>query len=737
MSSSSSFWHGIHDTLEGRWKALVRSPWANRWLPEVRYLEGWELQEIAVLGAIGLLTSSWYTLRSERLRHERFQRKLQEEEEKEKDDENDNDETTTTKEQQEVLQRNGGGLLARVVGKQLFSPPVKRKKKDEGGGGGGGGETNDDGDNDDRKQAQWRWTSPSVLDSERDHRRLFSMPLDKSRDLARSLGFSVGSSWERRYQTLAMFSCSLAFVMPLFSLCFGTVLHFGFLLPYHVFLSGEYNNQSGGDSNNYVSFFQGILPDWYHPVWVAFLGLSTWAYLGWITLGDESPTRGSRRPWMRDRFGGWWSHACDYLPVVLVKTADLPAFSTTSKASGVISSRGTPARKTTITRSKANKYVLGYHPHGIIAVGAFCAFATDGARVLDLTKKHKDGNNNGDLPLRKSFLKLLDNSLRDPIPLSDKGDDDDDDDDDDSDDDDDDDGGGGDDAFDKAFAAGDSQKAPPKPPPPTEKTAAAEAPPARGFSTLFPDLDRRIVTLPINFRTPLLREYLLSMGAVTSEKETFRRYLGGGEFGRRKIRLPAPRAMVVVVGGAAESMLAHEGHTDLVLNHRRGFVREAILAGASLVPVIGFGETNLYTLYGDDDDDDDEDGGENGENGGAVPAVQKFVRKHFGFALPLFAGRSIFFRGLGVMPRRRPVVVVVGKPIPPPTLREIGGIDSYHQFHPRIDKKTDTPANEHGKILLEWHSRYVRELEELYREYKDAPWNGPGKRRQKSMKIVR
>ena len=48
--------------------------------------------------------------------------------------------------------------------------------------------------------------------------------------------------------------------------------------------------------------------------------------------------------------------------------------------------------------------------------------------------------------------------------------------------------------------------------------------------------------------------------------------------------------MVVVVGGAAESMLAHEGHIELVLKHRRGFVREAIMADASLVPVLGFGE---------------------------------------------------------------------------------------------------------------------------------------------------
>ena len=109
---------------------------------------------------------------------------------------------------------------------------------------------------------------------------------------------------------------------------------------------------------------------------------------------------------------------------------------------------------------------------------------------------------------------------------------------------------------------------------------------------------------------------------------------------------------------------------------------------------------------------------------------QKFARKSFGVAVPLFTGRSIFFKSLGVMPHRRPVVVVVGKPIAPPDLGNT-------IFAPKIDRKTDQPLNEHGKILIDWHAKYVEALEELYNEYKDAPWNSPGKLRQESMKIVR
>jgi hypothetical protein len=63
----------------------------------------------------------------------------------------------------------------------------------------------------------------------------------------------------------------------------------------------------------------------------------------------------------------------------------------------------------------------------------------------------------------------------------------------------------------------------------------------RGFSFLFPGIDRRVVTLPQNFKTPFLREYFRFMGAVDSDKATFRNILS------RK-----STALIVVVGGAAE-----------------------------------------------------------------------------------------------------------------------------------------------------------------------------------------
>lgn len=54
---------------------------------------------------------------------------------------------------------------------------------------------------------------------------------------------------------------------------------------------------------------------------------------------------------------------CDYFPLKLIKTADLP-----------------PTFKDNKDDSRTGpRYIFGYHPHGIGAIGAFATFATEGA----------------------------------------------------------------------------------------------------------------------------------------------------------------------------------------------------------------------------------------------------------------------------------------------------------------------------------------------------------------------
>ncbi|KAI0794243.1 DAGAT-domain-containing protein [Fomes fomentarius] len=90
----------------------------------------------------------------------------------------------------------------------------------------------------------------------------------------------------------------------------------------------------------FVFFFLLSFP----PLW-PFLA----AYWIWIAYIDKSPEHGGRlSPWFRS--SRFWRHFAEYYPASLVKTCDLP-----------------PDRP----------YVFGYHPHGIITIGAICTFATE------------------------------------------------------------------------------------------------------------------------------------------------------------------------------------------------------------------------------------------------------------------------------------------------------------------------------------------------------------------------
>lgn len=375
---------------------------------------------------------------------------------------------------------------------------------------------------------------------------------------------SVGTSTTRRRQSLAAFFLSLYFMIPATICAISASVYF---------------------------LFMGSM-----VVKALIICYFTFAF-----VLDTSPKAGSRRAFLRDM--KWiWSHACDFFPITLIKTAEL---------------------------DPNKSYVMGYHPHGIISVGAMCSFATEGAMTRSLVK--------------------------------------------------------------------------------TNKKATEEEKEMRGFSSLFPGIERRLVTLPTNFQTPLIREYILSMGCCDSSKETFRNVLArnGGK----------GNALVVVVGGAAESMLVHPGCMELMLKSRRGFVREAIIANASLVPVIAFGENDLYEVFELESH--------------WMRSVQERFKKLTGAALPIFKGRSIFFKDFGLMPQRKPIHVVVGAPLDPPPLTD----EQRSKFYPKFDRETKKAMNEDAKIVEELHNKYIDALEKLYAELKNAQWNEPGRNRLQSLKI--
>jgi 2-acylglycerol O-acyltransferase 2 len=125
---------------------------------------------------------------------------------------------------------------------------------------------------------------------------------------------------------------------------------------------------------------------------------------------------------------------------------------------------------------------------------------------------------------------------------------------------------------------------------------AAFATEALGFSQLFPGITNTLLTLDSNFRLPLYREYALRMGLASVSRESCENILSrGGPNGEGM-----GRAITIVVGGARESLDAKPHTLRLVLQRRKGFVKLAIRTGADLVPVLAFGENDIYDQFDSD-----------------------------------------------------------------------------------------------------------------------------------------
>jgi len=154
---------------------------------------------------------------------------------------------------------------------------------------------------------------------------------------------------------------------------------------------------------------------------------------------------------------------------------------------------------------------------------------------------------------------------------------------------------------------------------------AAFATEALGFSQLFPGITNSLLTLDANFRIPLYRDYALRMGINSVSRESCENLLRkGGPNGEGM-----GRAITIVVGGARESLDARPYSLKLVLKRRKGFVKLALRTGADLVPVLAFGENEIYEQLNTDEHP-------------YVHRAQMLVKKFMGFTVPLFHARGMF-----------------------------------------------------------------------------------------------
>jgi len=196
---------------------------------------------------------------------------------------------------------------------------------------------------------------------------------------------------------------------------------------------------------------------------------------------------------------------------------------------------------------------------------------------------------------------------------------------------------------------------------------------ARGGDAL--GFDWRVGTVSANTALPIWREVLMAMGFVNARRESLDHCLRSGT------------SVVLVPGGAKESLHAQPGRADLVLACRKGFVKLALAHGAPLVPVWCFGENELYHIV----------------HSPAARAFQDALLRLVGFTIPLAVGVGCCLRrSAGLLPRRVPLNVVVGAPLATPVIAQ------------------PTPEQ-----VDEWHGRYVAALRTLYEAHANR-FYGPG-----------
>ncbi|KAJ7230645.1 DAGAT-domain-containing protein [Mycena pura] len=196
---------------------------------------------------------------------------------------------------------------------------------------------------------------------------------------------------------------------------------------------------------------------------------------------------------------------------------------------------------------------------------------------------------------------------------------------------------------------------------------------ATGFSAAFPGIKPHLLTLKGTFKMPFYRDIILAMGACSVSRESCSNILKAGP----------GSAVTIAVGGAIESLSAHPGTADLTLRRRLGFIKLAIQNGADLVPVFSFGENDIFEQMRNDPDT-------------TLFKLQRKFKSTFGFTFPLFYGRGFLNYNLGVMPYRRQIVTVIGRPIHVTQME-----------NPSLEEMTTV------------QEQYIGELERIWHTYKD------------------
>ncbi|KAK0130689.1 Diacylglycerol O-acyltransferase 2 [Merluccius polli] len=177
-----------------------------------------------------------------------------------------------------------------------------------------------------------------------------------------------------------------------------------------------------------------------------------------------------------------------------------------------------------------------------------------------------------------------------------------------------------------------------------------------GFADAFPGMRSTLAVLAGLFRIPLFREYIMSAGLISVSRASLAHVLTKNGTGN---------ALVIVIGGAEESLSSEPGVHTVVMRQRKGFVRIALEYGADLVPVYSFGENELFrqVIFSE---------------GSVGRRVQDLFKRLIGFAPCVFLGDRF-----ALLPYRTPITTVVGAPIAVPkrVVPTAEEVDHYHGLY--------------------------------------------------------
>jgi len=194
----------------------------------------------------------------------------------------------------------------------------------------------------------------------------------------------------------------------------------------------------------------------------------------------------------------------------------------------------------------------------------------------------------------------------------------------------------------------------------------------------FPGLEWRIALLKISTQIPFFAQLMKVLGAITTDRSSMENSLKSG------------KSVVIVPGGAEESLLSRPSELAIIIRNRKGFIKVAVDQGVPLVPVLAFGENLVYNQM-------QLTPGGVGDN-----FIRKF-KEWTRFVVPLISGRGIFQKFFGVLPHRREIVMVIGNPI-------------FVERLQRNDPSFDSMVNY-------YHKEFMLQLERLYALHRsDKDW---------------